>query len=101
VRQLLHAGGAASTSPRLQRDRLQEAEGCSVTHKCAADGCRKEISMALLMCIRHWRLVPLRTQRAIYRTQYDSDRTRYLSHVGDAKRAVAKAQGTQLEMAAL
>lgn len=72
-----------------------------MTHKCAADGCRKEISMALLMCIKHWRLVPLRTQRAIYRTQYDSDRSRYLAHVTVAKAAVAKAEGTQLEMATL
>lgn len=69
-----------------------------MTHKCAADGCKKEISIALLMCRPHWRLVPLRVQRAIYRTQYDRDRGRYYSHVTDAILAIQKAEGKQLEL---
>jgi hypothetical protein len=67
-------------------------------HKCAADGCKREISIALLMCPRHWKLVPKRIQSLIWRTVNSSDRNRYFSHVTDAIRAVSRAEGTQLEM---
>lgn len=68
-----------------------------MTHKCAADGCRKEISLALLMCHKHWKLVPKQLQRAIWRTVNDRDRNRYFAHVADAIVAVAEAEtGGQL-----
>ena len=69
-----------------------------MTHVCAADGCKKEISVALLMCRPHWKLVPKRIQSAIWRTYEKSDRNRYYAHVTDAIRAVARAEGTQLEL---
>lgn len=67
-----------------------------MTHKCAADGCKKEISIALLMCGRHWKLVPRQLQRAIWRTINDRDRTKYSGYVCDAIVAVANAEGRQL-----
>jgi hypothetical protein len=68
-----------------------------VTHKCAADGCRREVSLAMLVCPRHWKKVPPRIRRAIWRTRWDRDRNRYFSHVTEAIRSVADAEtGGQL-----
>ncbi|MFL5481165.1 MAG: hypothetical protein ACJ8AK_03165 [Gemmatimonadaceae bacterium] len=68
-----------------------------MTHKCAADGCKKEISLSLLMCRKHWKLVPRKIQRAIWRTRLDRDRNRYYAHIVDAINAVSQAEtGGQL-----
>lgn len=69
-----------------------------MTHKCAADGCKKEISLAYLMCRPHWRKVPRQIQRGILRTVGDRDRNLYYLHVVEAIEAVSKAEGKQLEL---
>lgn len=65
-------------------------------HPCAASPCKKQIEDKLLMCMRHWRMVPRDIQREIWQhyvqgqtwetatTQY---RSAYLKAV-DAVRAV-------------
>jgi hypothetical protein len=39
-----------------------------MSHRCHALGCNKEIPPKLLMCLRHWRMVPERLQAEIWRT---------------------------------
>lgn len=39
-----------------------------MSHICHARGCRTPVKPELLMCPRHWRLVPLKLQRAVYQT---------------------------------
>jgi hypothetical protein len=39
-----------------------------VSHPCAAPGCDKVVSDALLMCLPHWRRVPELQQHAVWRT---------------------------------
>ena len=34
-------------------------------HTCHAQGCEAQISPGLLMCLRHWRMVPLALKRAV------------------------------------
>jgi hypothetical protein len=58
-----------------------------MTHKCAADGCRKEISLALLMCHKHlieiieWILVAAVGFLIIY-PQYEEMAARYRERKG-------------------
>lgn len=54
-------------------------------HKCAAIGCKKEISMALVMCRDCWPLVPRELQRRILNHQHDWDRTTYWRFLEQAK----------------
>lgn len=69
-----------------------------MTHECAADGCKKEISIALLMCRPHWKKVPRPIQRSIWRTVHIAG-SDYYSHVTDAILAVAQAEsGGQMEL---
>jgi hypothetical protein len=35
-------------------------------HKCHADGCTTIVPTQMLMCRRHWRIVPPQTQRSVY-----------------------------------
>lgn len=35
------------------------------THRCAADGCHSEISKSLLMCLHHWRMVPVPLKKSV------------------------------------
>jgi hypothetical protein len=37
-----------------------------MSHTCHARGCVTDVRPTLLMCIRHWRLVPTELQRAVY-----------------------------------
>lgn len=39
-----------------------------MAHTCHAEGCRAEVPPRLLMCLRHWRMVPVRLQREVWRT---------------------------------
>lgn len=38
-----------------------------MSHTCHARGCKKYCRPEHLMCVRHWRKVPVRIQRAVYR----------------------------------
>ena len=42
-----------------------------MTHKCAVQECDKEISSELLMCRKHWFLVPLAIRRRVLRAWSD------------------------------
>jgi len=35
-------------------------------HECAATGCTRRLSHRMLMCTRHWRMVPPALQKALY-----------------------------------
>ena len=37
-------------------------------HLCHAIGCETPVKPELLMCLKHWRLVPYQLQRAVWRT---------------------------------
>lgn len=37
-----------------------------MSHRCHAIGCEKEVPPKLLMCARHWRMVPPTIQRRIW-----------------------------------
>lgn len=36
-------------------------------HKCAARGCTAQVSIRLLMCVQHWRLVPADVKTRVWR----------------------------------
>lgn len=39
-----------------------------MSHTCHARGCKTAVRPELLMCLRHWRLVPRKIQRAVWAT---------------------------------
>lgn len=39
-----------------------------MTHRCHAEDCNVEVAPSLLMCPRHWRMVPADLQGAVWRT---------------------------------
>ena len=39
-----------------------------MTHICHARGCDVPCKPEMLMCLRHWRMVPLNLQRAVWKT---------------------------------
>lgn len=43
-------------------------------HRCFADGCERQISNRLLMCLDHWRLVDKAVQNEVWRTWRESDK---------------------------
>jgi len=72
----------------------------ATTHRCAAEGCRRFVPLAMLMCKPHWGMVPRAQQREVWRTyrpgQEGDDKPltgEYLAAVRDAVAAVAKAEG--------
>jgi len=81
--------------------RTQAARGHDGTHKCHAQGCDKPVAPAFLMCSRHWRMVPVAEQRAIWRhfrpgQERDKRPTQeYLLALHAAVAAVAKREGVQ------
>ncbi|MEM7019161.1 MAG: hypothetical protein AAF512_17690 [Pseudomonadota bacterium] len=70
-----------------------------MTHLCHAEGCQEAVPPKLLMCRRHWRMVPAELQQAVwqhYRKGQERDKrpTRdYLSAAQAAIRAVAVSEG--------
>ena len=38
-----------------------------MSHKCHAKGCNIDVDPRLLMCLRHWRLLPAPLKRAVWR----------------------------------
>lgn len=73
-----------------------------MTHVCHAFGCRTPVEPRLLMCAKHWKLVPygLRAEiRATYRIGQETDKkpsAEYLTAMRHSIRAVAKAEGRTL-----
>ena len=70
-------------------------------HLCHARGCGRSIPPRLLMCLRHWRMVPIDIQRRIwkhYRPGQEKDKrpsAEYLEVMKEAIAAVAKKEGLQ------
>ena len=68
-------------------------------HYCHARGCLNEVHPSLLMCSRHWRLVPTHLQREVwrhYRKGQEIDKVpspSYLHAAADAINHVAKLEG--------
>lgn len=68
-------------------------------HLCHAMGCAREVPPALLMCLRHWRLVPREIQRLVwkhYRKGQEIDKRpskEYLEVMKLAIRSVAEQEG--------
>mgnify|MGYP001575070721 CR=1 FL=1 len=64
-------------------------------HLCHARGCTRAVPPKLLMCLPHWRLVPLPLQRAVWATYVPGQEVRkdptqeYLRAAHDAIGAVA------------
>lgn len=45
-------------------------------HTCHAVGCKVAVPERLLMCVRHWRMVPLPLQRLVWRYYRNGQETR-------------------------
>jgi hypothetical protein len=75
-----------------------------VKHYCHADGCGVEVPPRLLMCLRHWRMVPGHLQRLVWRhyrpgQEIDKNPTRqYLAVMKQAIEAVAEQEGPRLPL---
>lgn len=83
-------------------------------HTCAAQGCQHQIPQHLLMCMDHWRMVPVKLRRPVlatykamrhppesfsegdWQTRLDA-RTDYLHAVANAVAALADKQIHKLE----
>jgi hypothetical protein len=65
-------------------------------HKCHAEGCNVLVPPRLLMCLRHWRMVPLELQRRVWATYVSGQEIRkdpspeYLAAQEAAVQAVAR-----------
>ncbi len=74
-------------------------------HTCHALGCKRTVPPRLLMCARHWSLVPAALQAAVlthYRPGQERDKratTDYLSAAKEAIRAVARLEAQPLPVA--
>lgn len=70
-----------------------------MSHVCHAKGCSVPVPPKLLMCRKHWRLVPRALQRQVwahYRAGQEIDKRptmEYLDVADEAIRAVAKKEG--------
>lgn len=68
-------------------------------HLCHAEGCSVEVPPKMLMCLRHWRMVPQVVQREVWRhyvpgQEIRKDPTReYLAAMKNAIEAVADREG--------
>lgn len=71
------------------------------THRCAAVGCQHDIPLHLLMCIDHWRMVPVALRREVTQTFRDANRnlsaTGLALHLHAVNEAVAALQSKQIQ----
>ena len=51
------------------------------THQCPVDGCLVMVSAALLMCARHWRMVPESLRAEVWATWADGSGAGSLAHL--------------------
>ncbi len=74
-------------------------QGPKREHPCHALGCDVEISPSMLMCLRHWRMVPRNIQRAVWKEYVPGQEvtktptSKYLEVMQQAIRAVAEKEG--------
>jgi hypothetical protein len=75
------------------------AEGEESLHLCHARGCGTPVPPRLLMCLRHWKMVPIDIQRRVwhyYRPGQERDKrpsAEYLKVMKEAIEAVAQKEG--------
>ena len=68
-------------------------------HTCHAEGCEAVVPPKMLMCLRHWRMVPVGLQRSVWRFYVPGQEIRkdptveYLRAAGEAITAVAHIEG--------
>lgn len=73
-------------------------------HECHAIGCHTEVSPSLLMCRKHWRMVPYSLQRQVWAHYVKGQEVtktpspQYLVAAGNAIRAVALAEGLAFDV---
>lgn len=63
-----------------------------MTHRCHAEGCEAAVAPKLLMCLRHWRMVPRALQRAVwaaYRPGQETDKSPSREYLAAARAAIA------------
>ena len=58
-------------------------------HTCAAQGCQHQIPQHLLMCMDHWRMVPVKLRRPVLATYRDRVRLRTVASALAWREAVA------------
>ena len=77
-----------------------------MSHHCHARGCEANVPPRMLMCLRHWRMVPQQLKQAVYRLyvpgqEVRKDPTRgYLAAADAACKAVWKKEATKRKKAA-
>lgn len=62
-----------------------------MSHTCHARGCRVEVPPKMLMCLRHWRMVPRPLQQAVwatYRPGQERDKAPSADYLTNAKAAI-------------
>jgi hypothetical protein len=75
-----------------------------IPHHCHAEGCTVEVKPELLMCLRHWRMVPRPLQMqvwAFYRKGQCDDKApsfRWCDAADAAVRAVAEQEGKRVRL---
>lgn len=61
------------------------------THHCPVAGCKNDhVERAVMMCARHWRMVPKPLREAIYASYNETDQTAYQHNRSEALRVVAE-----------
>ena len=58
------------------------------THRCPVRGCRQEVPATLLMCLRHWRMVPKPIRDAVWATYADGSGVGSLAYLEAIKAAI-------------
>ena len=72
-----------------------------IIHLCHAEKCKRNVPPSLMMCARHWRMVPKKLQRqvwAYYRKGQEIDKNpsdKYMCAYRLAVNAVAKKEGNK------
>lgn len=74
--------------------------GYGPKHKCAATGagCNAEVPTEMLMCWKHWRMLPRGMQLEIFRTAKLIERSEYRVLVAQAIRLVTEKENEKLPL---
>ena len=62
------------------------------THPCFATGCHIHVPTTLLMCRRHWYMVPKPLRDAIWQTYRDGPSGDHHANIAEARRLVEEAE---------
>jgi hypothetical protein len=91
-----------SIDAKVSHVRREVRKGQTRDHECHAKGCSRQVPPALLMCARHWKMVPRNIQKAIwthYQTGQEKGESRptpeYMQAFKAAVDAVAQVESKQ------